>query len=276
METWKNAIPNFSALLEPIKKKLKEEREKHTIYPDPFDILKALALTPLPEVRVVILGQDPYHNGAADGLAFSSKNPSSCPASLNNIFKQIADDFGVPQCGYSWNEYFPTTSLETWAKKGILLLNTCLSVREGNAGSHDNIGWQDFTKTIISAVNCVNQPIVFMLWGNHAKSFKSLLNNPKHLILESAHPSPLTQGFIGNQHFIKAVSFLATHGRINSISLRKHFNFKTAHEEIKTLGQEKKWTPEFTQGLIDELDKSNFFMQLNESIHLFSTSKTPL
>jgi uracil-DNA glycosylase len=168
---------------------LKQERLTHTIYPEQQDVFNAYIHTPYDKVRVVILGQDPYHNGAADGLAFSSKRPNFIPQSLRNIFKEI---------GY---EAVKSPSLYRWAEQGVLLLNTCLTVRKGLAHSHSKIGWQEFTFKTIQSLND-KKHVIFMLWGAHAQKYDEYID-PKHTVLKCAHPSPFSahRGFLGSGHF---------------------------------------------------------------------------
>ena len=163
---------------------LKEEYSKNVIYPKADEIFNAFHLTPLDKVKVVILGQDPYHNeGQAHGLCFSVKPNIEIPPSLVNIYKELHDDLGydIPNHGY----------LEAWAKEGVLLLNTVLTVQAHEPMSHRNIGWEEFTNAAIKAVNNQDRPIVFILWGKPAQEKEKLLNNDKHLILKAPHPSPL-------------------------------------------------------------------------------------
>ena len=182
---------------------LKEEYARQIIYPKSDDIFNALHLTPLSKVKVVILGQDPYHEpGQAEGLSFSVPKGEKLPPSLQNIYKELQDELGC---------YIPTSgSLRKWAEQGVLLLNTLLTVRAHAAFSHQGKGWEYFTDALIEAVNKEDRPIVYLLWGKAARSKATMLNNPKHLILESAHPSPLSahRGFMGNGHFKKANEFL--------------------------------------------------------------------
>ena len=182
---------------------LKEEYARQIIYPKSDDIFNALHLTPLSKVKVVILGQDPYHEpGQAEGLSFSVPKGEKLPPSLQNIYKELQDELGC---------YIPTSgSLRKWAEQGVLLLNTLLTVRAHAAFSHQGKGWEYFTDALIEAVNKEGRPIVYLLWGKAARSKVTMLNNPKHLILESAHPSPLSahRGFMGNGHFKKANEFL--------------------------------------------------------------------
>lgn len=187
--------------------KIRDEYSKFQVFPEADDIFNAFQLTPLSEVKVVILGQDPYHNvGQAHGLSFSVKPEVDIPPSLVNIYQELHDDLGcyIPDNGY----------LKKWAEQGVLLLNTVLTVRAHNANSHRGIGWEQFTDAAIKAVNALDRPVVFMLWGRPAQSKKSLLNNPDHLILEAPHPSPLSayRGFFGCRHFSKANAFLAANG----------------------------------------------------------------
>ena len=188
-------------------KKVKEEYSTRQIFPPADDIFNAFALTPLSQVKVVILGQDPYHgDGQAEGLCFSVKPGIDIPPSLMNIYKELHDDCGcsIPNNG----------SLVKWAKEGVLLLNTVLTVRAHQANSHQGIGWEEFTDAAIRILNEQDRPIVFLLWGRPAQMKKAMLNNPKHLILEAPHPSPLSayRGFFGCGHFSQTNRFLKANG----------------------------------------------------------------
>lgn len=196
-------MPYYSQLYQFVK----SEYSNYIIYPNADDIFNAFHLTPLSQVKVVILGQDPYHNeGQAHGLCFSVKPEVEIPPSLVNIYKELQDDLGcyIPNNGY----------LVKWAKQGVLLLNTVLTVRAHQANSHQGKGWERFTDAVIQAVNVQDRPIVFMLWGRPAQMKRSMLSNSKHLILEAPHPSPLSayRGFFGCKHFSKANGFLTGHG----------------------------------------------------------------
>ena len=184
---------------------LENEYLNKTVFPPKEKVFNALNLVPIDQVKVVIIGQDPYHiRGQADGLAFSCHNGTPQP-SLKNIFKEIHDDLGI--------DMGESTDLSPWARQGVLLLNTSLTVIEHQPASHSNERWHRFTREIIKILNEINRPIVFMLWGNHAKSFLSILTNPNHLILTSAHPSPFSaySGFFGCHHFSKCNDFLKKH-----------------------------------------------------------------
>ena len=188
-------------------KKVLEEYRSRQIFPNPDDIFNAFHLTPLKDVKVVILGQDPYHNdGQAHGLCFSVKPDVEVPPSLVNIYKELQDDLGcrIPNNGY----------LVKWAKQGVLMLNTVLTVRAHQANSHRGIGWEQFTDAVIRAADAQDRPIVFLLWGRPAQMKKSMLHNPKHLILEAPHPSPLSayRGFFGCKHFSQTNAFLEKNG----------------------------------------------------------------
>lgn len=188
-------------------KKVLEEYRSRQIFPNPDDIFNAFHLTPLKDVKVVILGQDPYHNdGQAHGLCFSVKPDVEVPPSLVNIYKELQDDLG---CRIQNNGY-----LVKWAKQGVLMLNTVLTVRAHQANSHRGIGWEQFTDAVIRAVDAQDRPIVFLLWGRPAQMKKSMLHNPKHLILEAPHPSPLSayRGFFGCKHFSQTNAFLEKNG----------------------------------------------------------------
>ena len=186
---------------------LKNEYNSETIYPSMYDIFNAFKATPYSEVKAVIIGQDPYHGaGQAHGLCFSVKKGVPLPPSLVNIYKEITDDLGVkmPEHG----------ELTGWAKQGVLLLNTVLTVREGQANSHKDKGWEIFTDRIISELNKKEQPIVFLLWGANAERKASVITNPNHYKLTAPHPSPLSayRGFFGCRHFSKANSLLEKNG----------------------------------------------------------------
>ena len=177
---------------------LKTEYSQRVIYPDMYDIYNALKYTSYEDVKVVIIGQDPYHEkGQAHGLCFSVKDNVPFPPSLKNIFKELNTDLNIP---------IPKTGdLTKWAKQGVLLLNTCLTVREHYANSHKGKGWEVLTSKIIEILNKRQKPIIFVLWGNDAKTKKQLITNPVHCVLEAAHPSPLSayNGFFGCKHFSK-------------------------------------------------------------------------
>lgn len=195
--------PYYKELFE----KVGQEYQQRKIFPAPDDIFNAFHFTPLDEVKVVILEQDPYHNdGQAHGLCFSVKPEVEVPPSLVNIYQELHEDCGceIPNNGY----------LEKWAKQGVLMLNTVLTVRAHQANSHRGMGWEEFTDAAIRVLNEQDRPIVFLLWGRPAQMKKSMLNNPKHLILEAPHPSPLSayRGFFGCRHFSKTNEFLKSHG----------------------------------------------------------------
>lgn len=186
---------------------LEKEYQEKTIYPAKENIFAALKATPFENVKVVILGQDPYHGeGEAHGLSFSVCPGIKTPPSLKNIYKEIQAELGcdIPNNGY----------LMKWAEQGVLLLNAVLTVEKDKPASHRGKGWEQFTDRIIQEIDQKEEPVVFMLWGNFAKSKADLLTNPNHLVLTSAHPSPFSarNGFFGNNHFIKANEYLTEHG----------------------------------------------------------------
>lgn len=190
-----------------IREFLKSEYSAHTIYPSMYDIFNAFKLTPFSKVKVVILGQDPYHGeGQAMGLSFSVPKNKELPPSLKNIYKELKDDLGVnpPDSG----------DLTAWAKQGVLLLNTVLTVRAGMANSHAGKGWEILTDDVIKKISGSRKNVVFILWGNNARSKKSLIDKSKHLILESAHPSPLSayNGFFSSKPFSKTNTYLSARG----------------------------------------------------------------
>ncbi|SFF99888.1 Uracil-DNA glycosylase [Lachnospiraceae bacterium C7] len=207
---WKDVLekeyskPYYKELYEFVLK----EYETQTIYPTSDNIFNALHLTPLKDVKVLILGQDPYHNeNQAHGLSFSVlPSQKVIPPSLQNIYKELQDDL---------NCYIPNNGfLEKWAKQGVLMLNTVLTVRAHQANSHKGKGWEQFTDAIIRAVNEKDSPVVYMLWGRPAQTKEKMLNNPKHLVLKAPHPSPLSayRGFFGCKHFSSANEFLQENG----------------------------------------------------------------
>lgn len=186
---------------------IENEYKTKTIYPIKNNIFNALKLTPYSNVKVVIVGQDPYHGeGEAHGLSFSVQKGIKLPPSLQNIYKEIYDDLGIiePNCG----------DLTKWAEEGVLLLNSSLTVEKDKANSHQNIGWSNFTDYIIKVLNQKEEPVVFILWGNFAKSKRKFITNKHHLILTSTHPSPFSahNGFFGSHPFSKTNEFLDKNG----------------------------------------------------------------
>lgn len=187
---------------------VRRERDAGTVYPPEDRVFHALRLTPPDAVRVVILGQDPYHGpGQAHGLAFSVRRGVAPPPSLRNVFRELRDDVGV--------DAGDDGCLEPWARRGVLLLNTVLTVRRGEAGSHAGVGWERFTDTVIRAVDGSERRVVFVLWGNPARRKKRLLRTPPHAVVESPHPSPLSahRGFLGSRPFSTANHLLEEAGR---------------------------------------------------------------
>ena len=184
-----------------------EKRDGCTIYPPGGLIFRAFELTPLDEVRVVILGQDPYHGaGQAMGLSFSVPDGVPAPPSLKNIFREIETDLGITMSG--------RTNLEPWARQGVLLLNAVLTVRAGQAASHSSYGWMEFTDAVIRCINEHCSGVVFLLWGNFARSKRELIDTSKHYVLEAAHPSPLARGaFFGCRHFSRTNAILVSQGK---------------------------------------------------------------
>jgi uracil-DNA glycosylase len=179
------------------------------IYPPTADIFNAFLYTPLSDVKVVILGQDPYHGpGQAHGLAFSVRPGIPIPPSLGNIFKELRDDIGIdiPKTGY----------LKPWAEQGVFLLNTVLTVEQGHAHSHANRGWEEFTDQVITVLSDSREHVVFLLWGKHAESKENMIDQERHLILKAPHPSPLSahRGFMGCKHFSKANEYLQQHNQV--------------------------------------------------------------
>jgi len=187
---------------------LANEYRTRTIYPNMYDIFNALKLTSYADCRVVILGQDPYHGeGQAHGLSFSVRDGVEPPPSLKNIFKELRDDVGIPEP--------KTGNLTCWAKQGVLLLNTVLTVRAHAPNSHKGMGWEQVTDAVIAALDRKETPVVFLLWGMHARNKASIVKNPIHIRLEAPHPSPLSayNGFFGCRHFSKANAALIASGQ---------------------------------------------------------------
>lgn len=186
---------------------VKEEYKNKTIYPNQNEVFNAFRYTDFKNLKVVILGQDPYHGpNQAEGLSFSVSNEVLKPPSLQNIFKELESDLGIP---------FPkSNSLKPWANQGVLLLNAVLTVEEHKPTSHKDKGWETFTDNVIKIINMKEEPVVFILWGAYARNKKSLITNPKHLIIESAHPSPFSarNGFFGSKPFSKTNEFLRKNG----------------------------------------------------------------
>ncbi len=183
------------------------EYAKYTVYPPIDKVFNAFEQTPYGNVKVVIIGQDPYHEpGQAMGMCFSVPEGIEIPPSLINIYQELNDDLGIHPANHG--------NLTKWAKQGVLLLNAALTVRRGAANSHRNLGWQTFTDDVISYINKKDAPVVFLLWGSFAQGKAALLDNPKHLILKAPHPSPLSayRGFFGCRHFSKANAFLEDNG----------------------------------------------------------------
>jgi len=208
--SWAEALQNvfsseqFSQLADFVR----AEYQAKKVFPNPADIFKAFWLTPFSQVKVVILGQDPYHgDGQAHGLCFSVPAGVDVPPSLKNIYKEIASDLGVQKDLASGN-------LESWATQGVFLLNAILTVVAHTPASHRSKGWENFTDAVIETISEKREHVVFMLWGNYARSKKSLIDDKKHLILEAPHPSPLSAyaGFLGCKHFSKCNKYLAEHG----------------------------------------------------------------
>lgn len=186
---------------------LKQEYFSCKVYPDMYDIFNALRYTSYSDVKAVIIGQDPYHGrGQAHGLCFSVQKGVAVPPSLQNIYKEIYDDLGIPPASHGY--------LKKWADNGVLMMNAVLTVREGQANSHKGKGWENFTDRVIELLNGREKPIVFLLWGGNAKQKMRLITNPNHLILQAAHPSPLSafNGFFGCRHFSKTNEFLTANG----------------------------------------------------------------
>lgn len=188
-------------------KQLHKEYDSEVVYPPKNEVFRAFQLTPYSETKVVILGQDPYHGPhQANGLSFSVEEGTKFPPSLRNIFNELVEDI---KC-----EYPSSGDLSSWAKQGVLLLNTTLTVRESQPMSHTGMGWEQFTDVVLSEINQKSTPVVFILWGKHAQSKKKLIDQSKHFVIESAHPSPLSarRGFFGSHPFSKTNTFLISKG----------------------------------------------------------------
>jgi uracil-DNA glycosylase len=206
---WKSILKSSLASdnFQKLSNRVADAYSNETVYPPQEQLFQAFQLCSYQDTRVVILGQDPYHGpGQAHGMSFSVPQACPFPPSLKNIFKELYADLGLMRV---------SGDLSDWAAQGVLMLNTSLTVRAGEAGSHAKLGWLEFTKAVLKALNSHEKPIVFLLWGNHAQQFSSLLSDPKHLMLTSAHPSPLSAnrgGWFGSRHFSKTNDFLVSHG----------------------------------------------------------------
>jgi uracil-DNA glycosylase len=211
VQSWIRAVPLlYEGYHEGLLHKVAALRKTQTIYPEQRDIFRALALTPLPAVRVVILGQDPYHGeGEAHGLAFSVPDGTKTPPSLRNIFKEVASDI------YADNPPTFSNDLSCWARQGVLLLNAALTVEAGRAGSHKKLGWHALTGQIVATLSQEYRHLVFLLWGAHAHAKGSFINTQNHLVLKAVHPSPLSayRGFFGCRHFSQTNTYLEEHGK---------------------------------------------------------------
>lgn len=203
-ESWKNIlIDEFNSdYFKKLKLFLQEEKSKYVIYPQGKDIFAAFDTTPFDEVKVVILGQDPYHGkGQAHGLSFSVQNGVKPPPSLVNIYKEINDDLGLPIPNHG--------NLLKWAQQGVLMLNATLTVRANQAGSHQKKGWEQFTDAVIKKISQEKEGVIFLLWGRYAQNKEELIDAAKHIVLKAAHPSPLARGgFFGCKHFSKTNEYL--------------------------------------------------------------------
>lgn len=209
-QTWREFVeheadqPYFRRLMN----RVDAERQNYDVYPPRQDMFSCFAACPLDSVKVVIIGQDPYHRpGQAHGMSFSVRPGVKLPPSLQNIFKELIDDIGggMPTSGY----------LESWAKQGVLLMNTSWSVRRGQAGSHADYGWMEFSENLLKMLNDYDQPLVFILWGAHAQKVGQVVTDPKHLKIATAHPSPFSaqRGFFGSKPFSRANDFLVKNNR---------------------------------------------------------------
>ena len=208
---WKEALSDIFASEKFIKLTdfVRAEYLKKKIFPQPADIFKAFWLTPFSKIKVVILGQDPYHgDGQAHGLCFSVPDGVALPPSLQNIYKEIEADLGI-------KKDFKVGNLESWAKQGVFLLNAILTVVAHTPTSHRNKGWEEFTDAVIKTISEKRENVVFILWGNYARSKRGLIDETKHLVLEAPHPSPLSaySGFFGCRHFSKCNKYLTSHGQ---------------------------------------------------------------
>lgn len=208
-ESWKARLRNeFEApYFQQLITFVKEEYQHHTVYPPGREIFRAFDACPFEQVRVVVLGQDPYHGeGQANGMCFSVRQEVKMPPSLVNIFKEIKSDLG--------KELPPHGDLQHWARQGVLLLNATLTVRASSPGSHQNKGWETFTDAVVDCLNREKEHLVFLLWGAYAQKKGALIDPRKHLVLSSAHPSPFSadKGFFGNRHFSQTNAYLTTHG----------------------------------------------------------------
>lgn len=245
-----------------LKEKVSKRRNEVNVLPKAEDVFNAFKMCPYDKLKVLILGQDPYPDKhSAHGLAFSSLSKDT-PDSLKNIFKEI---YTHNEPSIPIEDYFKTNDLTCWAKQGVLLLNSCLTVDESVPGSHKDYGWSWFTEKIINVCNEHNNKIVFLLWGAHAKMYKKLITDAKHLVLESVHPSPLSadKGFFGCDHFNKANRFLNGNDKESvKVDLRPFFDQEKASEYVKSLGEDTDKVINFVK------EEVNFNLQLNLSTNI--------
>lgn len=209
--SWKEILHEFfgTDVFKELTEFVRSEYQSKTIYPKPTDLFKAFWLTPFSQVKVVLLGQDPYHGpGQAHGLCFSVQDGITPPPSLKNIYKEIESDTGI-------KKDFVKGNLEHWATQGVFLLNAILSVEQGLPASHHNRGWEQFTDQVIKKISDESEHVVFMLWGKYAQSKNVLIDSPKHLVLQAPHPSPFSahSGFLGSKHFSKCNEYLKKNGK---------------------------------------------------------------
>lgn len=207
---WKQVLQPFfeTETFQQLSEFIRSQYQTHTVYPQPVNIFKAFDLTPFSEVKVVILGQDPYHGaGQAEGLSFSVPTGIKVPPSLQNIYKEIEQEFGI-------KKDFSNGNLQPWAQQGVLLLNAILTVVANTPASHQRKGWEEFTNYVIQTISDQKEGVVFMLWGNFARSKKALIDGQKHYILEAPHPSPFSahSGFFGCNHFKLCSEYLEKNG----------------------------------------------------------------
>jgi len=241
-----------------LKKFLKSEREKgKVIYPESKDIFRAFNLISFDDVRVVVLGQDPYHSpGQADGLCFSSRG-SKTPASLRVIFKEIYKDFNIQYFHEkAYETFFPTNSLENWAKNGFLLLNTILTVEQGKPGGHKDLGWEILIKAVFDGLNKKEEPIIFLLWGRYAESFRSQISE-QHIVLTAPHPAAELNGqkeniFSGCGHFSAVRDILPT---LKGMNLFKSANLDMCFDKVKAKSIIKEKYPDNADALFDYIDR---------------------
>lgn len=256
--------------LSAIKSRIELARKSNQVFPGSKETLKLLTMINPEDVKIVILGRDPYHDGSADGLAFSTKS-NKRPIELQNIFREIYSNFAVGMYGYTIDDFFPTNDLSIWTKKGILPINTVMTVDEGKPISHSKIGWLKLVSGMITELSKLKQPIVFMLWGDHCQKFEKFINGPNNKILKAAWPAE--NKFIGNRNFFDAWNWLYQHRAIGKyIDFTDLFDSVKAEERLKKHAQVEEWTKEEFDSNLKVIQEFQPELTTESAYSLFTTN----